>query len=459
MLKIETLHQNLLLRESSFPVKRWCVAFSGGLDSTVLLQALVALKLPQPILAVHVHHGLSPNADSWQAHCEKVCDSLNIPIVVAPVKIHVGGKGIEDAARKARFSAFSQLLQVGDVLLLGQHLDDQAETLLLRLLRGSGPKGLSAMPRERSLGKASLLRPLLSVARSDLLAYAQFESLQWIEDESNQDESFDRNYLRRNILPVLQSRWPDTLQRLGSAAELSREADQQLELQSEERLSALEVRDEGIGSSLNWTEMSALSEVKRNCLLRTWLRGLDLSTPERVHLAEISKQLFNAKVIPSPKTTVEWGSVVLRVHAGRLYALARDLLWAPSDKEPVIAWEDLGTPIVLPGKDTLQWQLAAEPGVGLAKQWLKNSAVQVAWRQGGERCHLVGKAHSESLKKRLQVWRVPLWLRNRIPVIYIEGEIAAVAGYCVNKAFAVSKEEFGYRCIWQLPEREGKTII
>ncbi|HDQ9214135.1 TPA: tRNA lysidine(34) synthetase TilS, partial [Pseudomonas aeruginosa] len=188
----------------------WCVAFSGGLDSTVLLHLLAQLARSEalPALsALHVHHGLQAAADGWPAHCQAVCRSLGIPLRVERVQVAVGGS-IEQAARDARYRAFQANLGEGQVLLTAQHLDDQAETLLFRLLRGAGLRGLAAMPASRPLGGGRLCRPLLGVSRAELEAYAQTHRLDWVEDPSNQDPRFSRNYLRREIMPRLASHWP-----------------------------------------------------------------------------------------------------------------------------------------------------------------------------------------------------------------------------------------------------------
>lgn len=179
----------------------WHIAFSGGLDSTVLLHLLANLakteKLPT-LDAVHVHHGLQAAADAWPAHCQSVCDALGVPLRVMRVQVRAGAS-LERAARDARYQAFSEVVGAGEVLLIGQHRDDQAETLLFRLLRGAGVQGLAAMPMQRALAGGHLLRPLLRSSRAQLQAYAEEHQLTWIEDPSNADPRFSRNYLRHRV--------------------------------------------------------------------------------------------------------------------------------------------------------------------------------------------------------------------------------------------------------------------
>ena len=190
---------------------RWLVGFSGGLDSTALLDLLVQLsrseQLP-PLMAVHVNHGLSPNADAWQLHCEQVCRRLGVPLESRRVEVSNSGKGVEAAAREARYAVFEELLEPGGVVLLAHHLDDQVETFFLRLLRGAGTQGLSAMPANRALGRGILYRPLLEFSRDQLRDYAAQRQLEWVEDESNAQSGPKRNFLRREVLPLVEQRWP-----------------------------------------------------------------------------------------------------------------------------------------------------------------------------------------------------------------------------------------------------------
>jgi tRNA(Ile)-lysidine synthase len=188
----------------------WHIAFSGGLDSTVLLHLLATRakidKLP-PLSAIHVHHGLQAAADAWPAHCQFVCDALGVPLRVIRVQVQQGAS-LERAARDARYQAFAEVTGAGELLVTGQHRDDQAETLLFRLLRGAGVRGLAAMPAQRPLADGYLVRPLLDVSRAELEAYAREHQLTWIEDPSNADPRFSRNYLRHHVFPRLTERWP-----------------------------------------------------------------------------------------------------------------------------------------------------------------------------------------------------------------------------------------------------------
>jgi len=254
----------------------WYIAFSGGLDSTVLLHLLAhhARNHPTPPLrAVHIHHGLQSAADAWPAHCQAICDPLGIELQVIPVRVGPGASR-EQAARDARYAAFKQLLGPGDVLFTAQHRDDQAETVLLRLLRGAGLRGLSAMPGQRSLGQGYLARPLLDTSRQRLHDYACAHRLQWIEDPSNADLGFDRNYLRREVMPRLQQRWPQASQNLARGAQHLGEA---LGLLDELAMGDLAAAEQGAAlrwagiDSLDLDVLKALSAARQRNALQYWL--------------------------------------------------------------------------------------------------------------------------------------------------------------------------------------------
>lgn len=201
----------LTLNRQLLTSRQILVAFSGGLDSTVLLHQLVQWRTENPgvaLRAIHVHHGLSANADAWVTHCENVCQQWQVPLVVERVQLAQEGLGIEAQARQARYQAFARTLLPGEVLVTAQHLDDQCETFLLALKRGSGPAGLSAMAEVSEFAGTRLIRPLLARTRGELVQWARQYDLRWIEDESNQDDSYDRNFLRLRVVPLLQQRWP-----------------------------------------------------------------------------------------------------------------------------------------------------------------------------------------------------------------------------------------------------------
>ena len=315
----------------------WCVAFSGGLDSSVLLHLLAELARREAVpalSAIHVQHGLQPVAAAWPEHCRQFCAALGIPLQVVAVQV-VAQASVEQAARQARYAAFAEHLQPGAVLFSAQHRDDQAETLLFRLLRGAGVRGLAAMPGQRPLGRGTLLRPLLDCSRAELQGYAEAHGLSWIEDPSNADTRFSRNFLRQRVMPLLAERWPQASVALArSAAHLS-EAEQLLgELA---RMDLQAARGEPLFPwlalpSLELSLVMQLSDARQRNLLRHWLAPLS-RMPDSDHWAGW-RDLRDAAGDASPVWKLADGE--LHRADGRLYWLSADWLAPPVLPDPAV---------------------------------------------------------------------------------------------------------------------------
>lgn len=392
----------------------WKIAFSGGLDSTVLLHLLARLReshaLP-PLSAIHIHHGLQGVADSWVGLCRAQCDALGIPLQVRHVKVGEGASP-ERAAREARYAAFAELVAEGEVLLTAQHQDDQAETLLLRLLRGAGVRGLAAMPASRPLASGTLLRPLLGVARGELEAWARNEQLAWVEDPSNLDTRLARNFLRHEILPRLTQCWPAASAVLARDAEQLAEADALLgELASLDlQAAAAPALSDWLGlPSLRLAPLVALSEARQRNALREWLRPLTL-LPEREHWAGW-RDLRDAAADAAPRWRLGGGE--LRRAGGRLWWLSGDWLQAPA--EAVVDWREPARPLALPGNG--QVRLAGS---------LPEGRLQIRYRRGGEVLDLPGRGHRD-LKRLLQENALPAFVRGRLPLLFAGETLVAVA--------------------------------
>ncbi|HEX4975104.1 MAG TPA: tRNA lysidine(34) synthetase TilS, partial [Pseudomonadales bacterium] len=292
-----SLLEQLMNRQAqrSSPVRRLIVAYSGGLDSSVLLHLLHAFvnglaeseKRPL-LLALHVNHNLQVQSSLWAEHCTKQAEKygLTVHVMNAVVKKN-GGQSPEEAAREARYQLFEQFVKEGDVLCLAHHQDDQAETLLLRLLRGSGPLGLSAMREQSTLASAMLLRPLLAVSRDRLADYALKHHLSWIDDPSNQNLRFDRNYLRHEIVPRLKSRWPGVNKTLFRVTEINQATVTLLDEVAEQ-----DFRSVGLGQALNIAALQAFSEHRLDNLLRYWLQKQGATLPSRHNLQRIRNELL-----------------------------------------------------------------------------------------------------------------------------------------------------------------------
>lgn len=425
----------------------WYVGFSGGLDSTVLLHALCSLQLPVAIQALHVNHQISPHANTWQMQCEAFCQSLNIAFVVEKVIVKNSGRGIEDAARTARYAVFDKYLSANDVLLTAHHADDQTETLLLRLMRGTGPRGLAAMAKTRALGDGILHRPLLHFSRAELEAYAQLHQLAWVDDESNSDTHYDRNFLRAHIMPLLQSRWPQFKQKWQQTTELCAHNEELLAEIAVQDLAALELREARLGSSILLVEFLSLSKVRQQNVLRYWLRLKGFTIPEQQHWQQLYQQLDNPRA--DSEMDVSWGNVSLRSYQQRLYGLPLDFFTQRTSLQTTtFLLHECSRKILLP------WGCLTLDLVGSHAGFhrIKNlpSELRVAYREGGERCRPAGRHHSQTLKRLLQEYGVEPWLRDKIPLVYCGDELIAVGDLWVCAEFAAAPDEAGVRLTWQL---------
>ena len=399
--------------------RRWYVAFSGGCDSTVLLHLLnefcrASAQSTPTLTAVHVNHQLQAPSDSWQQHCRAVCHAWGVELVEPVVAVSDNGDGPEAAARRARYAAFDSLLQAGDILFMGHHQDDQTETFLLRLLRGAGVQGLAAMPASRALGSGRLERPLLAWSRAQLFAYARQCQLDWVEDPSNEDEQFDRNYLRRQVLPLLAERWPEYRQTITRAARHLGETAQELARGDEPLATEYTImRDPGFGmANLTWRTAAGARQA-----VRRWLRDRQLPMPDESALVEFVRQLFTAGDDAAPVLNT-------RVFALRRY---RDGVFLAPAKNRVLP----DSQIIVPGESI---EIAGVGRVGLAAVddagnehvGAETGELVVDFRRGGERCHPVGRPHSVSLKQWLQESGVPPWWRDRIPLLKKDGQIVCI---------------------------------
>jgi tRNA(Ile)-lysidine synthase len=435
----------LLSALAQFPeTRRYWVAYSGGCDSVVLLHALATLR-PRlagvTLHAVHVHHGLQPDADAWAQHCQSQAALLGIECTVLRVDARAApGESREAAARTARYQALARLLRAADVLLTAHHQDDQAETVLLHLLRGSGADGLAAMAFQTPLGAGVLGRPLLGVSRDALRAYARHHDLFWVEDPSNFDTSLDRNYLRHELIPRMVSRWS------GAVASLARTAAYQGE--NSQLLAALARQDlhhaQGIvPGTLRVPRLLQLDEPRQRNVLRYWLRQRSLPLPSSRHLAHVLRDVLRAPQDGQP--CVRWRGTEIRRYRDDVYGLPA----LPShDAGLRLSWL-IGDVLQLPeGLGSLRAHAVFGRGI---RQSACGATVTVAFRRGGERCRLPGASHRRELRTLFQERGVPPWQRDRTPFIYIDGQLAAVVGFCVSSDFAATGEELGWLMEWQRP--------
>lgn len=417
------------------------VAYSGGVDSHVLLHALAILRpgLPCRIAAVHVNHGLQSAAGAWDEHCRAVCAGLGVPYISLQADGRAAaGESREAAARAARYAVLEGWLPRRHYLLTAQHRDDQAETLLLQLLRGSGVKGLAAMPGLAPFGGGYLLRPLLDCSRDALLDYAMANRLNWVDDPSNRDISLDRNFLRHQVLPVLRQRWPAFSATLSRSARHCAEAATMLEALASQDLDTL------VDVSKDTLPIPGLLQLpperQRNSL-RHWLRGRGATTPSEAVLARIVHDILGGR--PDAEACVRWGDCELRRYRDRLYLLPQ----VPRQDTPAsLDWRP-GTALELPQAGGVL-SASRRTGGGVRAAAFTGAAVRVTWRRGGERCRPAGRGHHHALKKLFQESGIPPWERGRIPLVYIGDELAAVADLWVCDPFSAGPGEAGFSIRW-----------
>ncbi len=426
------------------PMDRYRVAFSGGADSLALLHALCQLRealAPAGIGAIHVHHGLHPEADAWEGHCRRLCAHLEVALEVLRVDAGAGpGESPEAAARRARYQALAELNRVGEAVCTAHHQRDQAETLLLQLVRGAGPAGLAGMPALAPLGQGWLARPLLNTSPEALRDYLVRHGVAWTEDPSNADQRFDRNYVRHEILPRLADRWPGVQRTLARAA--AHQADSVAIAAELARIDMAAARGP-LPGTLSSPALARLPAARARNLLRGWLAERALPVAGATHLQRILEELVTARTDAMPM--VRWPGAEVRRYRHALYALAP---MPAHDATRLIVW-DPGAKLELPHG---LLEAAIVEGQGLSVERCANAHVEVRFRQGGERFQPAGRRHSTVLKKLLQASAVPPWLRDRIPLIYVDGELAAVAGLWVDKAYAVSGGGCGWVVSWtELP--------
>ena len=428
-----------LPRESAGPL---LVGFSGGLDSTVLLHRLATDPAIRALglRALHVHHGLQPAADAWAGHCLAFAASLDVPCEVRRVApLRDAGTGLEAAAREARYAALAGAMEPGGLLATAHHLDDQAETFLLRALRASGPEGLGAMRPLRRFGGGWHWRPLLGLPRGTLEDYARAHGLHWVDDPSNAVADADRNFLRLEVLPLLQRRWPHAATALARSARLSAEADALLQDDEE----ALLRRHAGeAGHTLPADLLASLPPARRARLLRLWIRTLALPPLPARGVERIEHALLAAR--PDAEARFAWsGARVLRW---------RDLLHAGLERAPLpddwqAAW-DGRAPLDLPDGGRL-W---LADGAGQPAQAGFDAPLQVRARRGGERIRLPGRSHSHALKHLLQDRGVPPWRRAHLPLLFdAAGTLLAAADIALSGTLEHWLGERGLSLRWLAP--------
>jgi tRNA(Ile)-lysidine synthase len=431
-LSAETLIQQLNQLASQYNIKTWCLAYSGGVDSQVLLHLLHQTRLT--ISAIYIDHGLQAQSSDWAEHCKQQCQQLDIPFQIIKVDARPApGESPEAAARSARYAALKTQIKAGCCLLTAQHQDDQAETILLQLLRGAGAAGLSGMPEIATFANGWHARPLLQVSQSAVLDYAQSHKLDWIEDPSNQQCQYDRNYLRHEVVPKIKQRWPAINKTLSVFSQQQAENARLLDVLAEQDLASARVES----FCLAIKSLNELDNARLRNALRYWFKTIASPVPSRAVLAQIVQQIKNTS--HDTAAQVSWAKCEVRRFRDQLYWLEQ----SQHDASQVLNW-DVKSVLELPSINkklsikkinttTSDIDFVLNPSV------LKQS-IMVRFRQGGEKIKPAGRNGSHDLKSLFQEASVPAWQRDKVPLIFADDELIVVVGYWLADDYAIKGE-------------------
>lgn len=410
------------------------VALSGGLDSCALLHALANQPTQLNLRALHINHQLQAQANDWVKFCEKFCQELKIPLDIINVDIQLQpGDSIEAIAREKRYQVFKNLLKQNQAILTAHHQDDQAETLLLQLLRGAGVAGLAAMPKISNLGQGYLVRPLLDFTRESLEQYGIQQNLVWINDPMNADLRFDRNFVRQKIMPILQQRWPKASETIArSAAHCAKTHTVINELLLPE-LNAIKGKD---AHSLSIAKLKQHSLVVQYELIRLWLKSQNFALPSTKHLHQLYQDVVLAKHDAEP--VMKWEKVEVRRYRDNLYVISPLSNTVVSE---VLKW-NVSQLFELPNQlGSLKANRMVGEGVKLS---LIKNELEIRFRVGGEFLKLPNRDGTRSLKNLWQEWGVPPWLRDRIPLLFHDDQLIAVVGYAIAEDYVAKEGEEGW---------------
>ncbi|MCW8825103.1 MAG: tRNA lysidine(34) synthetase TilS [Gammaproteobacteria bacterium] len=424
------------------PFKRVVVALSGGVDSTVLLHLMRQLHQLHglPLSAIHINHQLQTESNGWASHCAELCESWQIPVQIEQVVVEKSGHGLESDARTARYQLFEKQLENGDILLQGHHSDDQAETVLMRLIRGSGVHGLAAIPEERELGLGRVVRPLLTISRQQIVDYAEHHNLNWIEDPSNRDCTIERNLIRHELMPIIERQRGGVKKALVRSAEQLRESAQLLDQLAQLDLQTVQLEPLILDCA------ALLNHERGRCrnLLRYWIAGNGYLPPASKIIDQIIDEGLNSREDAHP--CIDWFGAEVRRYRNRLYLMRR--LVADFNHQP-LNW-DLQNELALPeGLGLLKHERRA--GAGIRIELLNEYKVSVRWREGGERIRPQGRVEHHTLKNLFQEAAVPPWLRERYPLIYLGEQLVAIPNLCVAEDFSAKEGDEGAVIQW-LPQ-------
>jgi len=411
--------------------QRFYIAYSGGVDSHVLLHCCASIThLKDKLTAVYVHHGLQAEAESWAKHCEKTAKDLGVEFLTLRVNANAApGESPEEAARNARYAALKSLIKADDALLLAQHREDQLETVLLQLFRGSGLRGLSGMPERMAFGAGVMLRPLLNTPKQAISDYAHAHQLSWVEDPSNQSNDYDRNFLRNAVVPLLKQRWSAIDKTVARSAKHCADAQVLVD----------EVADELFGAVFNPVDktlsISRLAEHHshpQQLIVRHWFRHRGLKMPAQAKVERILNEVVAAAGHRDPVLSGQGYSI--RRYRDKLYCLTNLSGTEPQDR----VWPAGQASIKITDDRTLSCESSSK---GISRERWQDASVEVRFRRGGEKIRLPGREGHHSLKNLFQEAGIPPWERDVMPFIYLNDTLAAVGDLWISAAFYSEKTQ------------------
>jgi tRNA(Ile)-lysidine synthase len=424
----------LSLSTSHKKIKSMTVALSGGVDSVVLLYLLHQLQKTQnfTLKASHVHHGLSKNADKWVKFCEKLCTKLSVPLDVHRIKLpQKKSLGIEGEARQLRYE---KLLQTKtDLVVLAHHEDDQAETFLLQLIRGAGVKGLSSMAHFDE--RRRLWRPLLNASRIDIESYAKQHKLKWIEDESNQNIDFDRNFIRSKILPILKNRFNHIIKVISRSSSHLAEAQHLLDDLAKIDLKK-HLKSDKYKHKLQVKTLNKLSLSRAKNVLRFWLEINDHMMPSKDLLDELLRQVLTAKKDATIKIQLS-KEFEIRRYQDEIYMVPKN---QQTHKNYEMIWAG-ESEIILPNGQKLTFKKVKGRGINL--KFLSNQKLKIRNRQGGEFFKPDSKRPTKKIKQLLQESDLPPWERDFLPLFFVGDDLAFVPNFGIDIKFQTKAKELG----------------
>ena len=421
ILKILDKHNNFLL------------SYSGGLDSSVLLHILIQIKLKNPNIhfrAIHINHQLHAHSNLWSEHCQRECNENNVTLIIK--KVTIQKKNIEAMARLARYNIINKIRLPNEILLTAHHLNDQCETFLLALKRGSGPKGLSSMTVYKKNNSFIHIRPLLKIQKSEIKIWANKNNIKWIEDNSNLDIYYDRNFLRNNIIPKLQKRWPYFIQNCARSANICNIQETLLH----NFVNAIIKKNISSNNALNIDILKNLEKEKSTLVLRNWIDLQGGEMPSYKKIQKIHDDIIYSDIHKSPK--MNFKTYEIYRYKNQIHFIKPII---PSIKHLIIFWHDITTPLLLPNKLGILAQNSMGTKIRYPKKY---ELINIRFQANGY-YYLIDKTHKKKLKKIWQELNIPIWIRSNIPLLFYNNDLISALG-----AFITEKKDKLPKKYWYL---------